>query len=717
MSTSEHDHKQPGVEAGFNSAKAIVDAAAEAGLAPALADQDPPSQRTMYGYQDSLMVSPSGDDSHIDDDDIDWLTGERIHRREVDLGPELPKPVLEMLETQGFVKTTPNFLDIAADETRTDVLRYADIDELLNRRKPDQGTVREISEHEALQQLKQYLEAFMARYHSDRDDFGGYDFAKVAPSMHEKLAYIGPKEYTEAAAAFGESWRQYLDGDPNRQLVVLANLAEFYRDTVTKKSDVYVLDTILSTFTDEELERYSGRLFTDTSFLTADPEHVKIVLTDDLALSGAQMRDRFDHLQQQPELQPYLPSVEINLMAASPSVIQWGITMEYGRGGHNIPVKAYYQSREASDASYQQHDTHITLWTTPVDYGFAKDLETMSNVAKRRVSQEPDWAACERLPALANIIPPYNNPRRIAMREDGSLYRIQGEVLRSPELEQSRADAVLDRRRWEIEHSPLLSELGEAERAEAIRDTQELYELSREVVAPVITDFADYLLTVAGDRQIICAGRDGIGTCIAADVLKSKFPYTSQDPEQLIYAYLSRNVVNFTEPKKLARYLTELGVHNLNDSVLLGDIGVYGTSIPNLRYTLPAVDPRYLISRNPNIPGYADGQNQHMASLEAEIAGNPAIHFLEDTFSGPIPSPYSLVERDGRLQPDTIDATHFYDAATALKREFALQAIEDYAEQLRLRPSQVDADAHIQSLDVLLANPAAYEHLMVHHET
>lgn len=261
----------------------------------------------------------------------------------------------------------------------------------------------------------------------------------------------------------------------------------------------------------------------------------------------------------------------------------------------------------------------------------------------------------------------------------------------------------------QIGADPLLAEVPESEREETLRNTFELYVASKEVVAPVIAGFAHDLLTHADGKQIVFAGRDGIGPFIAASILKEKFDYPDAGRDQLIYAYLTRRIVDNTPVDTLQDYLKQEGLTDPTDRVILADIGMYGTIISKIQRALPQVEPRYLISKNYSIPGYADSDEHPMSSLQSVI-GNPAVHFMEDTFSGNIPSPSELIDIDGVLTPNTADRS--YPAAELLKRTYALKAIEDYtrgAEQPDLGAAAVD------TLDDFLSDTSHFTHMMIPH--
>lgn len=244
-------------------------------------------------------------------------------------------------------------------------------------------------------------------------------------------------------------------------------------------------------------------------------------------------------------------------------------------------------------------------------------------------------------------------------------------------------------------------------------DAQKLYEISREIVAPVIAGFAHHLLREAGERKIIFAARDGLGSYIAAQELKQHFDYTQSPDDQLVYAYLSRKIVFGTEGSKLEQYLGQEGIQQ-NDNVVLADIGWYGSLMLPIKRVLPNADIRFLISRHPDIPGYADSPYLPCMASMAIIRSNTAPLFLEDTYSGPVPSPVTLTESDGQLAPNTLNDS--YPTYLLLKREMALLAIRDYTKGLREMPPDCPDFSAISRLDRFLFDPANYEGLMIPHE-
>ena len=267
-----------------------------------------------------------------------------------------------------------------------------------------------------------------------------------------------------------------------------------------------------------------------------------------------------------------------------------------------------------------------------------------------------------------------------------------------------------------------LSHLDESEQKRTIERAVNLYECSRETIAPVFAAFADHLLRLAakkGERErIMFIARDGIGPYKAALALIRKYPerYQGIVSKQISYAYLTRKVVRNSSGEILAKYFEQLGVQP-GDGVILADIGMYGTIIGPIKSKLPdfSIDSiEYLISRTSEANGFIDNGNDLQLSTFKTIIGNPAVHFLEDTFSGDIQSPTLLEDVDGELQPDTLNSG--YPPEIDLKRKFALQAIEDFVENTPDKEANRDAKKTRANLDKFLSNPGNFKDLMVPHE-
>lgn len=263
---------------------------------------------------------------------------------------------------------------------------------------------------------------------------------------------------------------------------------------------------------------------------------------------------------------------------------------------------------------------------------------------------------------------------------------------------------------------PILEGMSEGEKREVIKDAFELYEIAKDIVAPVVVGFADDLLQESAGRKIMFAARDGVGTYVAAQRLLERFPesYEEKTDEDLLYPYLTRKVVFDANSSELVDYLHQCGVEDTSSPVVMADIGMFGSVVGRLKHVLPGLETRYLISRNASIPGYADDGSGQMPSMRA-IIGNPAVHFIEDTFSGLTSSASMLLAaEDGTLHPDIKQDA--YPAPELLKRKYALRAIEDAVAELPDSPDQNQRGEWVKKLDEFLYDPNNYDGMMVPHE-
>ncbi|QQS21579.1 hypothetical protein IPM09_03565 [Candidatus Saccharibacteria bacterium] len=274
-------------------------------------------------------------------------------------------------------------------------------------------------------------------------------------------------------------------------------------------------------------------------------------------------------------------------------------------------------------------------------------------------------------------------------------------------IEQSRLDEMLA--------DPIVSNIPLAEQHEAVSQAFELYLKTKEFVAPVIVGFADELLREAGDtKQIVFAARDGLGPYVAAQALRQKFPdYYKTMPEKLSYAYFTRKLMRNSTTEEIREYVTGLGI-NPDEPTLVADIGMFGSIQYEIARCFADAELRYLISRNWSIPGYLDdGSEMQMRALDKGIMGNPVVHFMEDTFSGPTGSASRLVRQGDKLVPDVEYGV--YEPKELLKRVYAIKAFEDYVAEYDQPPRPGAALEANAKLDEFLCNVQNFQHLMVPH--
>lgn len=329
--------------------------------------------------------------------------------------PPADMSVTERLEQYGFVRTAPRFVEMLSDETRTNLFKYVVRETALWNDDPSsEDTVVQMTEHDGLIALNSFLGDYIQS--EIKAGRGGSRSAEIAHGIQENLTFIGEKEYKEAVLGLAAMWKEYLDGDPSRQLCVLSKISE---GNSKRKSDVYLRENILDTFSDEELAKYSGRILTQLDDISEPPESTKIILLDDWSIGGSQMRGAYTAIRGHEKLATYADSVEINLIASSGGRLKHGLkTNAYDSSSPSIPVKAYFKTHDAPETSQQEHRGHVTGTHSAVDYDFEAELHVMA----RRMGDNEGEAV--NLPPLANIIRPYRYAKpRITVGKNGKIVR------------------------------------------------------------------------------------------------------------------------------------------------------------------------------------------------------------------------------------------------------------------------------------------------------
>jgi hypothetical protein len=312
--------------------------------------------------------------------------------------------ILARMELDHVVKEAPP-LEEQLKETRDNLITYKS--EL-----SDDPKEQTIAESIALVELKEYMDEAV-----EFGDAEGGTLAEEARSLRDTLTFIGEKEYQEAAAGIALYWKALLERNPNQQILALAGVGKTFgeeRDSKAKfKSDDYLLDNVLAHFSDEEVEKYKGRLITESSGITAETaKDLRVILLDDWTISGLQLQDAAG------DFNMYFPqfasSVEIQLIVASDERVKYGLKKtEYASGRYNVlpvPVRAYFRAHNATYESSHKSNAHITGAHSTVDYDF-RDVINHIQAATRIDSDRIDPGQRVRLqarPALAGIVRTYH---------------------------------------------------------------------------------------------------------------------------------------------------------------------------------------------------------------------------------------------------------------------------------------------------------------------
>ena len=344
-------------------------------------------------YYDALVIEPVAHDSEV-----------------------APEEVCRRMEIDHVVKQAPRLADQLADISRTSVIeRVAKI--------PGQPT--QVTEHEALVDIDTYLSA---AEHADGLD---EHTQRQAHDIRENLTFIGAQEYQEAARGIATYWKQLLDTHPHQQIFVPIGMiaraetagAGFAVNTV--KSDEYLFDSIMQHLSDDEVQRYVGRLITREDDITAaSADDLKVVLLDDWTISGQQLIDAATYFMgSYPE---FTSSIEVQLVTATEERIKAGLVDELlGRDGDSgrvsLPIRAYYLAH-ASSMPDTASGARVTGAHSSVDYDFQDDVVRMATMAGRELlrgqcegeardtTRPATLQYISRPPYLAYIDRPYRKP-------------------------------------------------------------------------------------------------------------------------------------------------------------------------------------------------------------------------------------------------------------------------------------------------------------------
>jgi hypothetical protein len=308
------------------------------------------------------------------------------------------------------VKRAPKLAEQVRDTTRTNKITYIkDQTHAIHTSTSDsyyKSNRESVSEQEALQQL----DTFLATATELKKTVSNNRYGLSAESMRDNLAFIGEKEYKEAAEGIANYWKTLLNTSERQQIcVIVGDIAKSgYRGQT--KSDEYLLDNILAHFSDKELEAYGARLTVDEEKLGSRPEDTKVVLLDDWTISGSQLggvATRF--IARHPELEG---QIEVQMIAASAARIKKG-TLDapgtyYGGGTSKtsmIPIRAYFMAHNAAEGIDTSSGTHITGSHSSVDYDFENDIAHLADAMRY------EGLGDGTLPPPTNIVRPYRDAR------------------------------------------------------------------------------------------------------------------------------------------------------------------------------------------------------------------------------------------------------------------------------------------------------------------
>lgn len=211
-----------------------------------------------------------------------------------------------------------------------------------------------------------------------------------------------------------------------------------------------------------------------------------------------------------------------------------------------------------------------------------------------------------------------------------------------------------------------------SKRAEYISKVANKYMLSKDVYAPVVIKWVNYLLEKANaqNKKLVFMARDGntpftvAKQLMATEEYKRKYPNLDGD-DKMVLGYFSRKLVGkYYENKNGERndfveYVhNELGVKD--GQCIWVDTGMSGTMVPKIREMLnaPGINFEFLYATTDRSTGFIMNHNKDSWIPSIMLPpGAPlrSVWWMEDSHQGTVDSPVSLTRlEDGHLVPTSI---------------------------------------------------------------
>lgn len=313
----------------------------------------------------------------------------------------------KFMELNGFVRDAPVLLDQIQDKDGRQNLveshgRYHDA------QVRDMGIRVEqtvLSEADNIQGLAEFLlEASKSNALNPEDRL-------VTGDMLRHLTVIGNKEMTEASRGIAALMKHQLNSDADLQILlqIIDQQSGASDDGRSKKSAGYVLRKVLDNFSEEDLERYKGRIIFDIHDVRKNMR-TKALLLDDWSISGTQMRQMYDNLTLYGDMG--VDEIEACLVAAPGEAIERGLDV---RESSRLPVKAYYRlSAPAHQAGMGKaiagdvYPGYVTGTHSSVDFNFDRyigKLVSQTEAKQARGLNIPEILT--KMPPLTQISRPY----------------------------------------------------------------------------------------------------------------------------------------------------------------------------------------------------------------------------------------------------------------------------------------------------------------------
>jgi|GEM_PF-6560243 len=344
----------------------------------------------VYHRLGNIITNPLEDDVDAEDREIAWR-----------------------LEIDHVVKNAPYLKDQVGDVTRINSVDFVEGMQqglgTLAHTKQEEESIAHVSEYEALNNLWEFL--------AEAQDDTALDtrLRGLIQGIKNEISFIGEKELEDAARGLALYWKDRMDKNPRKPLVILPidqDLSPngFNGEGAMTKSSTYLLDKVLGYFSDADIQKYHKQLrFGFEGMGRSALKNARVIILDDWSLSGRQLKGARSRLiEQYPQLG--LGGLEINLVAASQELIHIGLEGD-GDGFHaslphdapRTPVRAYYMTRSPESFTHTSPGGFVTGAHSATDYALENVLGAVVN---RHAEDEPP-TILSTMPPLTNIVRPY----------------------------------------------------------------------------------------------------------------------------------------------------------------------------------------------------------------------------------------------------------------------------------------------------------------------
>lgn len=309
---------------------------------------------------------------------------------------------ISRIEQGKSVKMIPTFERISQETDRQIPITCIDVN--------DKGRTYEISEHEAIQELKDFLlssaselwERTVPKMREGKPvDPEDALYLLQAFSMLTTSTFLGSKEIRESTRGIARYIKDVLEKNPEMKVCLLTGVGKLERYKDVPKSDEFVAHNILKAL-EIEAPEYRKRIVSTLDSLAAslddiDVANTIIMLPEDWSLSGRQMRETIHEHMKDERFSALLRAgrVEIDLLVATTPQLKNGLELIEQTGGvSSVPIRSYYCARAAKKNTVTHKGiAHIGGIHSSANYNFDHIL---FNIALRLKKPAPSLARVSR---------------------------------------------------------------------------------------------------------------------------------------------------------------------------------------------------------------------------------------------------------------------------------------------------------------------------------